>query len=197
MQNKTFLAVIALGIFFGILLVSTPYSDNLGKTIVSERPKGGDFTMQTADGSLSLSDFKGKLVLLYFGYTYCPDICPTDLGKLAAAYKKLTPSEQQKVQILFVSVDPERDNVQRLKTYMDYFEADIIGMTASPNYLSIISKNYGVIYSKVGNENDHKFYTVDHSAFTYIINQQGHLIEQLPHGSASTLIAEKIKHNLK
>ena len=197
MQNKTLLAVITLGVFLGILLLSQPYSDNLGKPIVAERPIGGNFTMQTADGALSLSDFKGKLVLLYFGYTYCPDICPTDLGKLASAYKKLPFSEQQKVQVLFVSVDPERDTVQRLKTYMDYFEADIIGMTESPNYLNTISKNYGVVYSKVGNENDNKYYTVDHSAFTYIIDQQGRLINQLPHGSSSTQIVDAIKRNLK
>ena len=135
------------------------------------------------DGEQKLSDFQGKLVLLYFGYTYCPDICPTNLANLSAAYRALPESKQQQVQILFVSVDPERDTPKRLQQYVNYFEADIVGLTHTPEIIAKVAHDYGVVYAKVDDPNNGTNYAVDHSAFTYVIDQQGRLQSQLPHAT--------------
>ena len=83
-------------------------------------PEGGDFTLQSADGPVSLKDFRGKVVLVYFGYTYCPDICPTSLAATAEGLKQLTPEELARVAMIFVSVDPKRDTPARLKEYVNF-----------------------------------------------------------------------------
>ena len=94
-------------------------------------PTGGDFTLQSATGPVTLKDYRGKVVLLYFGYTYCPDICPTSLTATAQALGQLAPAELARVQTLFVSVDPERDTPARLKDYGAFFHPSIIGVTGT------------------------------------------------------------------
>ena len=93
-------------------------------------PEGGDFTLQSANGPVSLKDFRGKEVLVYFGYTYCPDICPTSLAATAEGLKQLTPEELARVAMIFVSVDPKRDTPARLKEYVTFFHSAIVGVTA-------------------------------------------------------------------
>lgn len=159
---------------------------------LSAAPEGGDFTLMSANGPVSLHDFKGKVVLLYFGYTYCPDICPTTLGNLSLAWRKLTPEQRKKVQILLVSVDPKRDTPERLKQYVDFFEANIIGLTGDPNTLAEIAKRYGVVYKFTPLKNSRVDYLVDHSAFTYVIDPNGKLVMQLPHGVSADKIIRTI-----
>jgi protein SCO1/2 len=184
----TSLLTVALGVTIGIATFFIPGGEpqsqpQSAQLISSERPSGGDFTLNSVQGEHSLSDFKGKLVLIYFGYTFCPDICPTNLGNLSIAYRQLSPAQKERVQILFVSVDPERDTPTRLKQYADYFEADIIGLTGEPGTLAEIARRYGVVYAKVDDPNNGTHYAVDHSAFTYVVDQQGRLQQQLPHAT--------------
>ena len=149
----------------------------------AEAPTGGDFTLESNSGPVSLHDFRGKLVMLYFGYTYCPDICPTNLGNLSVAWRQLPEWARDTVQILFISVDPERDSPARLKTYVDFFNAGIIGLTGDPKTLKEIAHRYGVVYQKVPMRDSAVGYLVDHSAFTYVIGPDGQLLTQLPHGT--------------
>src|SRR5574343_1567339 len=102
-------------------------------------PVGGDFTLQSADGPVSLHDFRGKLVLLYFGYTFCPDICPTSLTATAAGLQQLTPEEARRVAMLFVSVDPKRDTPAHLKEYAAFFHPNITGATGTPEVIAGIA----------------------------------------------------------
>ncbi len=94
-------------------------------------PPGGDFVLQSWAGPVALSDLRGKVVLMYFGYTWCPDICPTSLALMSAAFGELQPEQLERVQGLFVSVDPARDTTQRLKEYGAYFHPSILGVTGS------------------------------------------------------------------
>ena len=197
MSTKTLVAILTLGILIGTLVLLQPFSDKSGNLILNERPTGGDFSMQSANGEKKLSDYKGKLVLIYFGYTYCPDICPTNLGNISVAYRQLSQAQKDQLQVLFISVDPERDTPERLQQYANYFEADMIGMTSHPEIISEVAKRYGVVYAKVDNPNNGTNYAVDHSAFTYVVDQQGKLQEQLPHATSPQQFIETINKYLK
>ena len=98
---------------------------------------GGDFTLQSAAGPVSLKDYRGKLVLVYFGYTFCPDICPTSLAATAEGLKQLTPEELARVAMIFVSVDPKRDTPERLKEYAEFFHPAIVGVTGTPEAIAV------------------------------------------------------------
>ncbi len=179
-------------------IISPPPSP---QAMVTEKPTGGNFTLTSINGQQSLSDFKGKLVLLYFGYTYCPDICPTDLGNLAMAYRGLSEQEKAQVQILFVTVDPERDTAERMAEYTRYFDANMVGLTGRNADIAAVAKQYGVVYMKAKNPlnsdaTEQNNYTVDHSAFTYIINSEGELKTQLPHAMPPLQIQHLIKSYL-
>lgn len=199
--NVSMFAIGALLLFSLFYLLNEPEKNPppYSQTTLSEKPAGGDFTLTSVNGKQSLTDFKGKLVLLYFGYTYCPDICPTDLGNLAMAYRGLNEHEKEQVQILFVTVDPERDTTSRMAEYTSYFDANMIGLTGSNREIATVAKQYGVVYMKAKNplNSTHAIntenYTVDHSAFTYIIEPTGQLQTQLPHAMPPQQIQKTIR----
>ncbi|MCI4410397.1 MAG: SCO family protein [Thiotrichales bacterium] len=161
--------------------------------ISNEAPTGGDFTLTGPQGVVSLHDFSGKVVLLYFGYTTCPDICPTNLGNLAEAMHLLTPEEQNQVQVLMITVDPERDTQEKLATYLPYFDKHFIGLTGTPEQIAEVARRYGAVYQKAAIGEGALGYAVDHSAFTYLINQQGKLIQQLPHATTGSEFVQAIR----
>ncbi|MCM8856424.1 MAG: SCO family protein [Candidatus Thiodiazotropha sp.] len=168
------------------LLVIWQPAEDVGNEANNERliaqPKGGDFTLLSHRGAVSLSDFRGKVVLLYFGYTWCPDICPTNLAMMSAAMTEMGSDSLAEVQPIFVSVDPERDTPQRLKDYVEYFHPSLVGVTGSAVDIEDITKRYGAAYRAVEKETETQ-YTVDHTADTYIIDRHGKLAGKMPHGS--------------
>lgn len=143
---------------------------------------GGDFTLHSLKGPVSLSDYRGKVVVLYFGYTSCPDICPTALSLAAGALRRLSPEERKGVAGIFVSVDPERDGLKLLHDYATQFDPLIVGVTGSAEELKEIALRYGVYYKKVNVEGA-MGYVVDHSSATYIIDREGRLAKTLNHGA--------------
>ncbi|MGB8240030.1 MAG: SCO family protein [Azonexus sp.] len=159
-------------------------------------PEGGDFTLQSADGPVSLKDFRGKLVLVYFGYTYCPDICPTSLAATAEGLKQLTPEELVRVAMIFVSVDPKRDTPARLKEYVNFFHPAIVGLTGAPEEIAAIAKRYGVFYAEQKVETAGDGYVVDHSADTYIISTAGQLVGKIAHATPPEQVVETIRKHL-
>ena len=145
---------------------------------------GGDFVLQSSDGPVALSDYKGKVVVLYFGYAYCPDVCPTSLGLLSLALGKLKPNELVDIQALFISVDPERDTLENLKKYTAAFHQKIKGITGSDLDIADIANRYGASYMKVELPDSALGYSVDHSSKYYLINQQGELTKLINHGTS-------------
>lgn len=157
----------------------------------ANHPTGGDFTLQSAKGPVSLQDYRGKVVVLYFGYTLCPDVCPTTLAMIGAAFRTLKPAELAQVQGLFVSVDPQRDTLARLAAYTPFFHPKILGITGTPAQVAKVAKLYGAAYHKVPNKASPKDYIVDHTSFMYLIDRKGKLVKILPHGTtAAQLVAD-------
>lgn len=159
---------------------------------IASAPAGGDFELAGTRGALRLADLRGQVVLLYFGYTWCPDICPTSLALMTAALNLLTPDELRRVQPLFVSVDPERDSLERLDHYVRFFHPRILACNGNPEQLRQVARRYGASYRRA-EERVSGQYSVDHSADTYLIDAQGRLREKLPHGTPARELAAAIR----
>jgi len=157
---------------------------------------GGDFTLQTADGPWSLQAQRGKVVLVYFGYTYCPDICPTSLAATAAGLKLLSAEELGKVAMVFISVDPERDTPAHLKEYVEFFHPAIVGATGTPENLAEIARRYGVFYARQPAAPGASGYVVDHSADTYVVGPDGKLAGRIAHATPPEQVAQAIRKYL-
>jgi len=158
---------------------------------------GGDFTLQSASGPVSLKDYRGKLVLLYFGYTFCPDICPTSLAATSEGLKQLKPEELAQVAMIFVSVDPKRDTPDRLKEYVEFFHPAIVGVTGTPENIAEIAKRYGVFYAEQKVETAGGGYVVDHSADTFIVAPDGQLVGKIAHATPPDQVVVAIRKHLK
>jgi protein SCO1/2 len=150
------------------------------KAGVFEPPRHApEFSLEGSDGNaLSMSRFKGKVVLLGFGFTYCPGVCPTTLATLAQARRKLGAAAAD-VQVVYVTVDPERDNAARMKEYLAAFDPTFVGGTGAADRLAAVRKDYGVSAEKKGQG---KNYQVAHSSFTYLIDRRGRLRALMPYG---------------
>jgi len=160
---------------------------------LAAKPEGGDFRLQSWRGPVGLEDFRGKVVLIYFGYTWCPDICPTNLAIIGLALKQLTPSEREGVQVLFVSVDPERDDVERLKRFAEYFDPNILGVTGSEQEIAAAARRYGAAYQRSEQSDSAMGYMVDHSSYTYLVDRHGRLVEVLEHATPAERIVGLIR----
>ncbi|NCC27625.1 MAG: SCO family protein [Gammaproteobacteria bacterium] len=156
-------------------------------------PRGGDFVLDSASGPVALADLRGNVVLIYFGYTWCPDICPTNLVLIAGALKGLTPEESERVRVLFVSVDPERDSVERLAEYSGYFHPKILGLTGTPEQIAEVAKLYGAAYRRTELADSAMGYVVDHSAYSHLVDTQGKLVRNLDHATPSAEIVAAIR----
>ena len=193
MNNKITQVVVAglVIVLVWLLLFWEPGSDNADSTLTTG-PTGGEFSLQSADGPVTLNDYRNKVVVLYFGYTFCPDICPTSLSLLSVTLNELTAEELQQVQAVFVSVDPERDTLKHLKTYAGYFHENIIGATGSREQIDAAVKKYGAGYNIVKSASEAD-YSVDHTSYTYIIDKSGKLRFSLPHGTSADEVSKSIR----
>lgn len=158
---------------------------------------GGDFSLQSAGGPVALQDFRGKLVLVYFGYTYCPDICPTSLAATAGGLNLLSPEELAKVAMIFISVDPKRDTPARLKEYAEFFHPAIVGATGTPENIAEIAKRYGVFYAEQQVETAGGGYVVDHSSDTFVVAPDGRLVAKIAHETPPDQVVVAIRKYLK
>lgn len=142
-------------------------------TIIQSPQPAYDFELMSVNGPVRLSDFRGKWVLLFFGYTYCPDVCPTTLADLARVMDLLGPKAKD-LQVIMISVDPERDTPERMAEYASYFHPSFIGLTGTPEQIREVATQYGVYYYRHEGTPE-TGYLVDHSAFTVLINPEGYL----------------------
>lgn len=154
-----------------------------------------DFQLPDTEGKVrSLQDFRGKAVVVFFGFTQCPDVCPTTLAEIAQAKQLLGP-DGAKVQGIFVTVDPERDTPQVLKAYMANFGPDFIALRGSPEQLAAVAKDFKVYYKKVEGKTPGS-YTMDHSAASFVYDPQGRLRLYSRYGSGPQALANDIKQLL-
>ncbi|MDH5464551.1 MAG: SCO family protein [Thiovulaceae bacterium] len=156
-----------------------------------------DFYLDTHDGPISLKSFQGKAIALYFGYMYCPDVCPTSLSKMTEALQTLSKEDQDKVQGIFVSVDPDRDTLKLIKDYARYFHDNYIGATSqSKEYLHDLVKRYGGSFKKVTLEGSDMGYSVNHTSDIYFFNKEGKFSGKVPHLSRQEDIIKALKKAL-
>lgn len=169
-------AVIAIGLGGRLLIWGNPLDH--GTSSDSERIViGGPFHLTNGDGQpVTEADFKGKVMLVYFGYTFCPDVCPTELGLVAKALDQLTPEQKEKVAPVFITVDPERDTPQVIKTYVATFHPMLIGLTGTPEQIAAVEKAYHVYSAKVPGA-DASSYTMDHSSILYLMGPDGRYLK--------------------
>ena len=153
-----------------------------------------DFALNGGSGTVRLSDFDGRAVAVYFGYTHCPDICPMSLSVLAEARALLSPKDAQKVQVIFVSVDPDRDTPEALQTYAQYFDPTFIGLTAPKAVIDTTIAQYeGTHYAMLEQNKTAMGYTVGHTSFVYFFDTAGRLSSRLNH----SIDPEETMHHLQ
>ena len=157
---------------------------------------GGDFTLTSDQGPVSLTDFRGKVVPIYFGFTHCPDICITALGSIAAGLKLLSAEERGQVQPLFITIDPERDDPGRVGEYARYFDPGFIGLTGSLEEVTEVAKRHFVIFEKVPLEDSNLGYTMDHSSIVYVVGRDGVIRSMIHHGETPEDIARSLREAL-
>jgi cytochrome oxidase Cu insertion factor (SCO1/SenC/PrrC family) len=156
---------------------------------------GAPFTLTNQHGKrVSLSDFRGKVVLLYFGFTYCPDVCPVDLAVIAETLKSLGKSGDQ-VQPLFVTLDPARDTRELLRGYVAAFHPRIVALTGSEDEIRRVATAYKVFFEKV-TPTDSKTYFVDHSAFTFLLDREGKYVLFFPPGTPPKRMTARVREEL-
>ncbi|MFN4341605.1 MAG: SCO family protein [Azonexus sp.] len=158
-------------------------------------PTGADFLLQTADGPIDSRQLRGQVVLVYFGYTHCPDICPASLAAGGQALKALKPAERARVKLLMISVDPERDTVNHLKEYTAFFHPEVIGATGTPQEIAALAKAFGAGYIKQPAQGDGS-YAVDHTTATYLIGTDGKLSQVIELGASPDAIVSAIRKHL-
>ncbi|HEY3310551.1 MAG TPA: SCO family protein [Anaerolineales bacterium] len=175
----------------GVLIYATSAQSLVGAVIEPPKPMP-NFTLQSAAGPVSLEHFRGKLVVLFFGYTNCGDVCPLTLANLRQAMTLLDKQQAGQVQVLFVSVDWKRDTPAKLADYAHAFNPGFIGLTGSQAQIDSVTRDYGIFYQL--NAPDAKgFYTVDHTSSSLILNRQGELVVTWPYGMQPSELASDLK----
>lgn len=165
----------------------------LGEGYKLAKDYGGEFTMQSDQGEISLSDFKGKVIVAYFGFMNCVDACPVSLTKMRAALKRLSDEELQQVQGVLVSIDPERDNPADLGAFVRNYHSNVIGLTSSRENTDKVLKQYGVFAKPEDLNGESSTYTVDHSSRFYMIDKQGQLLTTMSHSTTPAELVAKIR----
>jgi cytochrome oxidase Cu insertion factor (SCO1/SenC/PrrC family) len=157
----------------------------------NREPIGGPFTLTDQHGARRTdADFRGKFMLVYFGFTTCPDICPTDLQQMGLAVDQLGPSGEA-VQPIFITVDPERDTSEHLKDYIPLFHPRFIGLTGDAAAIKEAARAYRAYYARVDiGKSD---YTVDHSAFIYLLGRNGEYLGFFPPGTSAELLVGTLR----
>lgn len=173
---------------FGLSPTANTHVASSGKALI-----GGPFSLIDHHGKeVSEKSYQDKFKLIYFGYTFCPDVCPTELQVISSALDILG-DKAKLIQPLFVSVDPERDTVAILAEYVTNFHSSFVGLTGTPDQVKSAAQVYRVYYSKAKSEASDKDYLMDHSSIIYLMNKQGEFVKHFNFGVNPTELAAEIE----
>lgn len=181
---RILLVTLTIGLLAVILGYSLPY---FFKKIAPDSVLGigSEFRLDSASGPVSLSDFPGQIIPVYFGYRNCPDNCPTSLTKIAAVMNELNLWQATKVTAIFISLDPMRDSVEKLAAYTSNFHPRMLGVTGPRENIDEVAKQYEVTYTIHKSSDEMQFYLLDHSADIYLMRSDGTLAALVPAGSTA------------
>ena len=196
-MNMTFLRNCCVAALLIALTACSPKPEFKNIDITGSSAFGKDFSLVDPDGNVkTLADYKGKVVVMFFGYTQCPDICPTTLTEMQQVMTLLGP-QSDKVQVLFVTVDPERDTAAILKQYVPSFDSRFLGLRpADDTALEKVAKDFKIYYKKVPGTSPGS-YTMDHTAGSYAFDPEGHLRLYIKHAQGPETLAHDLKELLK
>ena len=178
-----------------VILILRPFGPpNFHGTVFQSSQPAQNFSLTAHTGEqVSLHDFQGKVVLLYFGYAYCPDVCPATMGELARAMRALRPSQQEQVQVIMITVDPERDTLELLADYMGYFHPTFLGLTGSEAQIAAAATPLGIYYEKEPGTIQ-SGYLVNHTASVLVLDKRGHLRLVYPFDTNGEDIASDLRY---
>lgn len=188
-------ALISIALGLALLLGIALYLRSGPAANDTKLPPGSDFILQSADGPVDSKTLRGKVLLIYFGYTNCPDVCPASLAAGGQALNALTPEEQSKVRLMMVSVDPGRDTVQHLKEYTAFFHPQMAGITGSTAEIAELAKAFGAGYIKQPANADGS-YAIDHTVSTYVVDREGRLVAVLDIGTPTDKLVATVRKYL-
>lgn len=201
-MNARLISFIIAGFLIGaligaaILILNTPRQgqpvETSGTALI-----GGPFSLVGGEdgGTVTDRDFRGRYMLVFFGFTHCPDICPAELQVIAQALDQLG-GEAKKVVPIFITLDPERDTPEAMANYVKSFGPNFVGLTGSPEAIAAAAKAYRVTYAKVENKASPNDYTVDHSALAYLMDPEGKYVTHFAYGMSPDEMAEKLRRYL-
>jgi len=196
MQRRLALHALTGAATLGLLAACTEAKPQFKAVDITGADYAKDFQLPDHNGQVrSLKDFSGKAVVMFFGFTQCPDVCPTSMVELAEV-KKLLGKDGDKLQGLFVTVDPERDTPEVLKAYMGNFDPTFLALRGTPEQLAAMAKDFKIYYKKVDGKTPTS-YTMDHSAASYVYDPQGRLRLYNRYGSGAQSLASDIQLLLK
>ena len=195
--NSRFVRILILSLMGLALIACSPKPSFKNVDITGSKAFGNDFSLLDPDGKVrTLSDFKGKAVVIFFGYTQCPDVCPTTLTEMQQVMTLLG-SQADKVQVLFITVDPDRDSAAILKQYVPAFDKRFLGLRpADQAALEKVAKDFMIYYKQVPGTSAGS-YTIDHTAGSYAFDPEGHLRLYIKHAQGSEILAQDLKELLK
>jgi protein SCO1/2 len=172
-------AAIIVGVGVRLFLSGAPET---GRSSSGEALVGGPFVLVDQEGRLRQdSDFRGNYMLVMFGYTFCPDVCPTTLYNVTLALDTLDEDVSQQIQPIFITVDPARDTVAAMRAYADNFHPRLVALTGSDDEIAAVAKAYRVYYAKADEGED---YLVDHTAFIYLMDSEGRYTRHFSHNTS-------------
>ncbi len=192
-QMRAVIMVLAVaGLLIASVIALALFSSN---TPDSTEMADGDFTLHSNKGPVSLSQFRGQAVLLFFGYTHCPDVCPTTMTNVADAMALLSKDEEARVQPLFITVDPARDTVEHLARYVGFFHPKLIGLSGSEHEIKAVAEKYSVEFfrddqSDAGEGN----YYFNHTSYLFLISQDGEVVDMMSEHTTPANIAQALRH---
>ncbi len=154
---------------------------------------GGPFALTDQDGKQRTDkDFRGKYMLIYFGYTYCPDVCPTALQVMTQALDSLPADEQKRIAPIFVTIDPERDTAALLKSYVGNFHPALVGLTGTADQIRDVARRYRIYYAKAKDDGGSADYLMDHSSIVFLIGPDGAYVTHFTHATPPDRMAEAL-----
>ena len=191
------LSVLLLALGLGIFTIATAPQQSTAPQQQSSVPIGGPFEMVDHNGNtVTDATYSGRFMLIYFGFTYCPDICPTELQKVSTALGALSQQERGALQPLFVTVDPERDTVAEMAGYVGHFHEDLIGLTGTADQVSKMAEAYRVWYKKMDDPDSTAGYTMEHTSILYFMGPDGDYVDHFTFATKSDEMAARISKHI-
>ncbi|WP_445679851.1 SCO family protein [Radicibacter daui] len=166
-----------------------------GPSIATTGGIGGDFSLTDQNGKpVTQKDYAGSFELIYFGYTFCPDVCPTELLTIAQTLDSLPKATADSIQPVFITIDPERDTQKVMADYVPLFYPRLVGLTGTTDQIAAVAREFRVYYNKVpAKDGDASAYLMDHSSFIYVMGKQGEFLDVIPYGTTKEDMAVKIE----